>query len=452
MMLSPPELIQDPPGERWGDQSLQSALTPESTLSELFCYDLTLSTSQFTKEAVEVFESDPLLPGILLSDQGKFVGMLSRQRFLQQMSRPYSLELFPERPLALLYQLLDTDSLVLSQDTGIVDAVGIALKRSTNYRYEPIVVDRDGRFSLLDFHHLLMAQSWIHQLTAELLDQRTQDYLVQTEKMASLGRMVAGISHEIKNPVNCIHGNVDFVSQYSIGLLELLDLYQEATTSNLSAVDTTKIDQAEAELDLDFLRQDLPALIGSMSFASERLFDIVSSLRNFSRFDREEKQRVDIHRILDGTLIILNSRISGKISVVKQYGDLPELLCYPGQIGQVFMNIMSNAVEAIDERIESASDHADGWQPQLSLTTEVIPGETEHILIRVGDSGSGISPDVQQQIFKEFFTTKSIDEGTGLGLAISHQIVKKHHGSIDMRSQVGVGTEFDITLPVSVDA
>ncbi|MGF1536484.1 MAG: sensor histidine kinase [Elainellaceae cyanobacterium] len=451
-MLSPPELIQGPPSDRWRDQSLQSALTPNSSLSELFCYDSTLSTSRLTKEAVEAFESDPLLPGILLIDQGKFAGMLSRQRFLEQMSRPYSLELFPERPLALLYELLDADNLILSQDTGIVDAVGIALKRSTNYRYEPIVVDRDGRFALLDFHHLLMAQSWIHQLTAELLDQRTQDYLVQTEKMASLGRMVAGISHEIKNPVNCIHGNLDFVSQYGVGLLELLDLYREALESGPAAVDTTKIDQAEAELDLDFLRQDLPALIGSMSFASERLFDIVSSLRNFSRFDREDKQRIDIHRILDGTLIILNSRINERISVIKQYGDLPDVLCYPGQIGQVFMNIMSNAVEALDERMAAALDDASGWQPQLALTTEVIYADTARILVRITDSGGGISPDVQQQIFKEFFTTKSIDEGTGLGLAISHQIVKRHHGSIDLRSQVGVGTEFDITLPVSADS
>ncbi len=445
-MLSSPELIREFPVPVRLEQSTQRRLTARSTLQELSSYDVALSTSQLTKEVSEAFDLNSLLPGILLIDQGNFIGMLSRQRFLQQMSKPYSLEPFLERPLALLYRLLNRSPLVLKQDLEIIDAVSAALERSADDRYEPVVIHHGDRYSLVDFHHLLIAQSRIHQLTAELLDQRTQDYLVQTEKMASLGRMVAGVSHEIKNPVNCIHGNVDFVSQYSSGLLELLTLYQRAVASS-STVDTVQIDEAEAELDLDFLRQDLPKLLRSLSFASERLFDIVSSLRNFSRFDREERQPVDIHKILDGTLLVLNGRIGQDIDVVKQYEKLPQVTCYPGQIGQVFMNIVSNAVEALSERANSSGGVGSPWRPQLSLTTKALSGPGR-VLIRIGDNGSGIPPEIQRQIFKEFSTTKSIDEGTGLGLAISHQIVENHQGAISLRSQVEVGTEFDITLPM----
>ena len=445
-MLKSPKDRQDSPELAAPKPSASSTLTPESTVGDLWLYSLALATSQATRDAIEAFAARPLLPGIILLDGGRYAGMISRRRFLQKMSERYSLELFPERPLALIYQFLQVESLVLYEDTGISTAVEAALGREPAYRYEPVVVQRGEAYALLDIHTLLMAQSRLHQMTAALLNQRTQDYLVQTEKMATLGRMVAGISHEIKNPVNCIYGNVGFIRQYSDGLLHLIGQYQQS-----AATRSQGITEAEAALDLEFVRQDLPAVLDSMATSSERLFDIVSSLRNFSRFDSEAKQRVDIHKLLDGTLLILNSRISQRVNVIKRYGELPPLPCYPGQMGQVFMNIIANALEALEDRLKrERPDHGESaWEPILSLTTVILPEAPNQVIIRISDSGGGIPDDVQQKIFSEFFTTKPLDKGTGLGLAISHRIIENHGGTITLRSQVGVGTEFDIMLPLS---
>jgi signal transduction histidine kinase len=435
-------------------------LRTNSTIGELSLTNVSLPLDSLGKEAAKTFTEHPMLSGILLVDSdlvnsAQFKGMISRQRFLEQMSRPYSLELFLDRPLYALYSFIGSSPLVLDHTTPIIDATQEALQRQTEFLYEPIVVRWNvNEYCLLDIHQLLIAHSEIHRLTLQLLHEKTQAHLVQTEKMSSLGRMVAGVSHEIKNPVNCVSGNLEFLKKYVEDLFTLVSAYQNAEASN-----DPHLRALEKKIDLEFLLQDMPQLIESMTMASERLVDIVSSLRNFSRMDHERKQRVDIHRYIDGTLLILDSRIKLGIAVKKDYGDIPLMSCYPGQMSQVFINIISNSVDALLEK-ESAlklnqgrlPDAAAEWYPTICISTRcqqtIDDPDGQEIVIRIWDNGDGIPDEIKDKVFNPFFTTKSVDHGTGLGLSISHEIVtQKHGGRISVESNRKDGTLFEIVLP-----
>ncbi|MBW4521327.1 MAG: HAMP domain-containing histidine kinase [Scytolyngbya sp. HA4215-MV1] len=286
----------------------------------------------------------------------------------------------------------------------------------------------------------------LEQILKEL--QRTQTHLVQSEKMSSLGQLVAGVAHEINNPVNFIHGNIHHANQYTQDLLELLQLYQTALR-----VPTSEIKDKIEEIDLEFLREDLPKLLASMKVGADRIREIVQSLRAFSRLDESEVKDVDIHEGIASTLMILQSRLKSKpnrseIQVVKDYGDLPAIECYAGQLNQVFMNILSNAIDALDEHDLQRSTAEMAANPsQITIRTEVLP--SDRIRIRIADNGFGIPEAVQNRIFDPFFTTKSIGKGTGMGMSISHQIVtEKHRGALRCISQPGQGAEFIIEIPI----
>ncbi|HEY9764101.1 MAG TPA: ATP-binding protein [Trichocoleus sp.] len=263
---------------------------------------------------------------------------------------------------------------------------------------------------------------------------RTQAQLIQAEKMSGLGQMVAGIAHEINNPVNFIHGNLTHIDQYVQELITLLELYQK----HFPQASPEITDHVE-EIDLKFLLDDLPSLLASMQTGSCRIRDIVLSLRNFSRLDESEQKDVDLHEGIDSTLLILNHRLKQKIEVVREYGELPKILCYPAQLNQLFMNILSNAVDAL---LESNTN-----PKQIAVQTSLEGAN--HVCIRIRDNGDGIPPKVKERIFNPFFTTKPVGKGTGLGLSISHQIVEKHRGTIRVISELGQGTEFVIKIPVS---
>ncbi len=273
--------------------------------------------------------------------------------------------------------------------------------------------------------------------------QNTQTQLIQTEKMSSLGQMVAGIAHEINNPINFIHGNINYASQYIQDLLHLINVYQEEYPNPSS-----KIEEIVEEIDLRFLTQDLQKLLESMKVGSSRIRTIVLGLRNFSRLDESEMKLADIHEGIDNTLMILKHRLKAKsdypeIEVIKKYGKLPEVNCYAGQLNQVFMNILSNAIDALEE-IRNQNDCA--GNPQICIQTEIT--NANNIRISITDNGSGIPEKVQQKIFDPFFTTKAVGSGTGLGLAISYQIVvDKHKGQLICNSTPGEGTEFVIEIP-----
>jgi two-component system, NtrC family, sensor kinase len=293
------------------------------------------------------------------------------------------------------------------------------------------------------------AQTKLQQTLKEL--QQTQTQLVQSEKMSSLGELVAGVAHEINNPVNFIYGNITHADAYIKDLLRILQLYQEYNPNPAPEV------EAEAEaVDLNFLTKDLPKLLDSMKIGAKRIREIVLSLRIFSRLDEAEMKSVDIHEGIDSTLMILGHRLKGKsdrpnIDVIKEYGNLPMVECYPGQLNQVFMNILSNAIDALEELLvishESLVKNSEQMtSPQIRIRTEVIENQ---VMIRIADNGSGIPSKVRQRIFDPFFTTKAVGVGTGMGLAISYQIItEKHQGTLKCFSEPGSGTEFVIAIPL----
>jgi signal transduction histidine kinase len=298
----------------------------------------------------------------------------------------------------------------------------------------------------------LSAQTQADYLSAALKKlQQTQAQLIQHEKMSSLGQLVAGVAHEINNPVNFISGNIPHATVYIQQLIELLQLYQEAYPEP-----TPEIQEKVEEMELEFLIKDLLKLLSSMTMGAERIRKIVLSLRNFSRLDESDIKFVDIHEGIDNTLLILKSRLKEnnkgqEIRVVTEYGKLPLVKCYAGQLNQVFMNILSNAIDALE----------DTPNPTITIRTEAINNshsivlkeeETvggSYVAIHIRDNGSGITEDIKEKLFNPFFTTKPVGKGTGLGLSISYQIVvEKHYGSLSVWSELEQGTEFLIQIPV----
>ncbi|MHC5895957.1 GAF domain-containing protein [Nostoc sp.] len=274
--------------------------------------------------------------------------------------------------------------------------------------------------------------------------QHTQSQLIQSEKMAGLGQLVAGVAHEINNPISFIYGNITYVNEHTENLFKLLGLYQKEYPKA-----TGEIQKQSAAVDLDFISDDLPKILASMKMGADRISQLVLSLRSFSRLDEAGMKPVDLHEGIDSTLLILQHRLqpetnSFAIEVVKQYGELPPIVCYAAQMNQVFMNVLNNAIDALEN---SATSGKIIDNPKIWIRTEVIEGDT--ILIWIADNGCGIPEMTRSRIFEPFFTTKQPGQGTGLGLSISYQIiVEKHGGNIKCVSEPGNGCEFWIEIPM----
>jgi len=295
----------------------------------------------------------------------------------------------------------------------------------------------------------------VEERTAELsqaLDnlKKAQVQIVQTEKMACLGQLVAGVAHEINNPVSFISNNIPIAKEYIADLIGMTRLCQHGLTS------TSEFEEKSQEIDLDFIVEDLPKIINSMAVGTDRLYNLSMSLRNFSRLDTSALTPVNIHDGLDSTLLILGHRLKSKgsfpgIAVIKEYGELPLVECYPGQLNQVFMNILANGIDALEESTISCPLCGEKQQsndsPQIRICTEMLQGD--RVVIRIADNGVGITQEVMQHLFTPMFTTKSVGKGTGLGLSISREIVEaKHGGTLTCISSPEWGVEFVIELPI----
>lgn len=325
---------------------------------------------------------------------------------------------------------------------AVTDQIAIAIDQAELYKQSRIAAQT--------------TQEKAQQLEETLQElQATQAQLVQTEKMSSLGQLVAGIAHEINNPVNFIHGNITHASNYAQDLLHLVELYQQHYPQPVAEI----AEEIEA-IDLEFLCQDLPKLLASMKIGTDRIRQIVLSLRNFSRLDEAEMKAVDIHEGIDNTLLLLRHRLKAKpdhpeIQVIKEYSNLPLVDCYPGQLNQVFMNLLANAIDALEEgrlrgqggqtSISAFFADQQSQTPTIRIRTEI---KDDVVLICIADNGIGMTEDVRQKIFDPFFTTKSVGKGTGMGLSISYKIiVEKHQGKIKCISAPGQGTEFIVAIP-----
>lgn len=276
---------------------------------------------------------------------------------------------------------------------------------------------------------------------------QTQSKLVHSEKMASLGQLVAGVAHEINNPVSFIYGNIDPALEYASDLFELMELYRQHYPEPAS-----EIEEAALDMDIEFAMQDFPKLLNSMKVGAERIRDIVESLRNFSRLDESEMKFANLNEGLDSTLMILQKRLKApgnytQIKIVKEYDSLPKVECYPGQLNQVFMNVIANAIDALDQYRQKRNSHKiERTTPTIWIKTIFL--EPDRVAISIKDNGPGINQEVKHRLFDPFFTTKPVGQGTGLGLSISYQIVvERHKGQLHCISCPGRGTEFLIEIP-----
>ena len=457
-----------------------------STISQMLDIVTVLKAAQSLYGAIEMDELLSSLMQVIMENAGadKAVLILNKDGNLEIAAQclaniscnlqPFSIDNCQDLPASVIYYVKRTQETVISTDDRTIFASDSYLMQQhpPSFLCTPIVNQGKsigilylensltaGAFTAdrIELLKLLCSQAAIslenarlYQKSQQALEnlQQTQLQLIQSEKMSALGNLVAGIAHEINNPVGFLKGNLKPAMDGIKDLFGLIDIYQQEYPDQTLAIQ----DEIEA-IDLDFLRQDLPNLIGSMTEGIDRICNISVSLRTFSRADSDRPLPFNIHEGIDSTLLILKHRLKASdsrppIEVVKNYGNLPVVECFAGQLNQVFMNFLANAIDALEESNSGRSYQEIEANPNRITITTTVSEDKKSAIIRIKDNGIGMSESVQQQIFDRTFTTKAVGKGTGLGLAIARQIVlEKHRGTIEVNSTVGFGTEFAIVLP-----
>ncbi|BDA75258.1 two-component hybrid sensor and regulator [Rivularia sp. IAM M-261] len=348
-------------------------------------------------------------------------------------------------PIIFMTALCDSEDKIKGLSLGAVDYI------TKPFRQKEVLARVNIHIKLKRTTHEL--EQRVEERTQELSQtlhslKQMQLQLVQNEKMSALGQLVAGVAHEINNPMGCINGNFVLMEDSVKDLFQVIDCYQKELPQP-----SVCLQECIEAVDLDYLRSDLPKMFESMHTAISRIKDISNSLRTFSRADNNKYVLFNIHEAINSTILILKHRLKAsdcrpEIEVHKDYGELPLIECYPGQLNQVFMNIIANAIDAIDEANLQHKNYNHNQKNYIYIKTTITENQ-KSVLISIKDSGLGINQKIKNQIFEHLFTTKEVGKGTGLGLAIVHQIIiEKHHGSIEVNSEIEKGTEFLITIPI----
>lgn len=372
---------------------------------------------------------DSFLPALILLDV-----MMPGIDGFETCRRVKANEATQDIPIIFMTALSDPVDKVKGLNLGAVDYI------TKPFQHEEVLARIQVQLKLSELNQSLALRVAERDQSLQALKQ-AQMQLIQHEKMSSLGQMMAGIAHEVNNPINFVSGNLVHVGDYCQDLLAMIQLYQQEYPNP-----TPVIQQRARDLEIDFIREDLSKLMASMHVGTERICQLVLSLRNFSRLDESDCKVVDIHEGIDSTLLILKHRLKTRkavpdIKVIYDFDELPQVECYPSQLNQVIMNLVANAIDALEEAGLS--------EPFITIRTERVDGQW--IKIVIGDNGPGISQDIQRQLFDPSFTTKPLGKGKGLGLSISHQIIaERHGGKIDCYSTVGQGTEFVVQIPVKL--
>jgi signal transduction histidine kinase len=450
----------------------------ESTIAQLPLSQFAIDIDCLGRELAQVFEAHPRLQGAILISAGQFKGMLPRAVFLEYLLRPHGQDWFLKEPLRVLYSYLRGQPiLMLPSTTPILQAAHQALRRSPDLANHPIVVaapsadeGADLPYYLLNPSDLNLAQWQLRGIEAQVRYERSQLQLLQNEKMAQLGRLVDGVAHEILDPISFIWGNLAHVDTYSKTLITLLQAYEALLPEPPPALASMR----EA-LEIDYLTEDLPMIVTSLQTGAERLAKLASSLQNFCHLDEVHPKPVDIHALLDNTLLLLRSRVNNNIDIVKSYGQLPPIPCFPGQISQVLMNILSNAVkkllhQAISQRISQDLQSPDLASPDLGVETREASRPRPTIWIStslfsapnrsgkislwlrlcITNNGPAIPASHIQQIEACFAEPHRADKHSRL--AMSHQLIAKNQGSLEVRSPCALPKLPGAAAPPSIPA
>ncbi|MFM9264209.1 ATP-binding sensor histidine kinase [Tychonema sp. BBK16] len=464
-----------------------STSSSTSTISQMLDIATVLKAAQSLYGAIEMDELLSSLMQVVMENAGadKAVLILNKDGNLEIAAQcladvscdlqPFSLDNCQDLPVSVIYYVKRTQETIIStaDSTAFASDFYLIQQHPQSFLCTPIINQGKsigilylensvtaGAFTAdrIELLKLLCSQAAIslenarlYQKSQQALEnlQEAQLQLIQSEKMSALGNLVAGIAHEINNPVGFLKGNLKPAMDGIKDLFGLLDIYQQEYPEQTPAIQ----DEMEA-IDLDFLREDLPNLVGSMAEGIDRICNISVSLRTFSRADSDRPLPFNIHEGIDSTILILKHRLKAselrpQIEILKDYGNLPAIECFVGQLNQVFMNFLANAIDALEDSNFGRSYQEIEANPNLIAITTAVSEDKKSVIIRIKDNGIGMSESIKHQIFDHLFTTKAVGKGTGLGLAIARQIVvEKHHGAIEMNSVLGSGTEFAIALPI----